>query len=185
MDTVKSNNEYIFVRSQSELEVWLAKHYDRDESIWLHYYKQSLQKSDLTYSKIVDSLLCYGWIDSLPRKVNDEVTSIRISPRNPKSNWSNVNKQKIKILTKENRMQKSGLAMVTLAKKTGTWNALIEVDNLKLPEDFKVTLTKENLHKVWELKSRSWKRGRLESLFNLKSEAARVRKIKTILNELK
>lgn len=179
------DHEELHVTNLADLEDWLEHHHDQKESVWLVYYKPTNPKGDVTYSKLVDSLLCFGWVDSMTRKVDDDRTSIRISPRNPKSNWSRVNKQKIATLQKAGRMRPSGKALVALAKKTGTWDALNDVENLVIPPELGKALRKAKLTEAWHAKSRTWKRGWLEKLLNAKKPETRLKRIDEILQALK
>jgi len=122
-------------------------------------------------------LLCYGWIDSLPRKVNENYTSIRISPRNLKSNWSKINKDKIYILEAKKLIHPNGLKLIEIAKQNGAWSALNEVENLVLPKDLEEYLVQNNLIKSWNIKPNSFKRGFLEQLLNSKSQETRRKKL--------
>lgn len=167
-----------------DLRAWLAKNHARTESVWLIYYKPATGIGDITYAGLVDELLCYGWIDSLPRKIDGKRTSIRISPRNPKSNWSKVNKEKVARLTTEGRMRAPGMRVVALAKKTGVWDALNDVENLVVPVELRSALHANKLIRVWEGISRTRKRGWLERLFNAKSDATRQKRIDEIVNDL-
>lgn len=173
------------IKSLTALEKWLEKNFDRHQSIWLVYPKPSTGLSDVSYTKLVDVLLCYGWVDSLPRKVDETWTSIRISPRNPKSNWSKINKDKIKRLEKEGKLKPPGKKLIQIAKKYGTWDALNAVEKLILPDDFKKALNTAKLLAKWEEKSHTFKRGYLEQLFNSKKQETRDKKILKIIQELK
>jgi uncharacterized protein YdeI (YjbR/CyaY-like superfamily) len=164
------------IHSLSELQSWLESNCETAGSIWLIFPKKTAG-TDFAWSEIVDVLLCYGWIDSVGRKVDDRYTSLRISPRNPKSNWSKVNKNKIARLELKGLLHHNGKKMVDLAKETGTWTALVDVDNLVLPKDFEEYLTAQNLMEKWNLKSKSFKRGFLETLLNSKRPESRLRKI--------
>jgi uncharacterized protein YdeI (YjbR/CyaY-like superfamily) len=104
------------INNLEELENWLEKNYNQKESIWLIYPKKS-KETLFGWSQVVDVLVCYGWIDSLPRKVDDYWTSLRISPRNPKSNWSRINKEKITRLQTQKKLHVGGLTVVDMAKK--------------------------------------------------------------------
>lgn len=179
-----NNNDQLQVKTLKQIQAWLDKNHGRSESVWLVYPKPTSGIGDITMTELIDVLLCYGWIDSLPRKVDDTWTSIRISPRNQKSNWSRVNKDKIKRLEKAGRMKTPGKEMVQLAKQTGTWYALNDVENLVLPPDLKKALQKKRLKKVWDDKSRRFKRGLLEQLFNSKKQETRDKKIAQILSML-
>ncbi len=176
--------EEVLCKNKKDLWNWLQKNHKENKSIWLVYYKPSLKLGDLAKQTIVDYCLCFGWVDSVVGKVDDTKTKIRISPRNPKSKWSRVNKENIKRLVKERKMQPSGLAVVASAKKTGMWDALNEVENLILPRDLRIVLRKLKLEEKWEALSRSNKRMYLETLLNSKKEATREKNIKKVLDVL-
>jgi uncharacterized protein YdeI (YjbR/CyaY-like superfamily) len=111
----------VFVKNKKELWDWLKINHKQKESVWLVHFKFASGKTDLTRDDLVDYLLCFGWIDSLPGKVDELRTKIRISPRNPKSSWSRINLEKVKRLIKENEMQKSGLDVIAIAKANGSF----------------------------------------------------------------
>jgi uncharacterized protein YdeI (YjbR/CyaY-like superfamily) len=164
------------IHSLSELQSWLESNCETSASIWLIFLKKTAGV-DFAWSEIVDVLLCYGWIDSLPRKVDEQYTSIRISPRNLKSNWSKINKDKIGRLEVLGLIHINGQKMVEFAKQTGTWTALDDVDNLILPKDLEAYLGTNNLTEKWNAKGRSFKRGFLETLLNSKRTETRLKKV--------
>lgn len=175
----------IFVKNLIDLENWLKENYNNSESVWLVHYKFSSGFTDLNRKDLVDLLLCYGWIDSLPGKISETKTKILISPRNPKSSWSKINKDSVLRLLKEGKMKKSGIEVVKLAKENGSWNRLNEVDKLTVPEDMKEYMEKHELFHLWDKVSASKKRGILESLLNRKSEDSRDKYLKDIFESLK
>lgn len=77
---------------------------------------------------MVDELLCFGWIDSLPRKLDDERSMNWISPRKAKSAWSKINKEKIEKLSSERRLTPTAIAQIVQAKKQRTWDKLSEIE---------------------------------------------------------
>jgi len=162
-----------------DLKNWLEKNYGSKDSVWLVFPKKSAG-SLFAWTEIVDVLLCYGWIDSLPRKVDEKYTSIRISPRSPKSNWSKINKDKVALLQSKNLIHPNGFKVIEIAKQNGTWSALDEVENLFLPKDFEEYLSQNNLLEIWNSKARSFKRGFLEQLLNTKKPESRIKKILTL-----
>ena len=167
------------IHNIKDLRGWLQKNHTINESVWLEYKKQSAG-NDFGWSEIVDELLCWGWIDSLPRKVDDIWTSIRISSRNPKSRWSKINKDKIRVLEEQGRIQPSGYAIIDIAKSNGAWNALDDVENLILPNDFESYLREHNLMKIWEQKPKSFKRGFLEQLLDAKKPETREKRFRSL-----
>lgn len=136
----------VFVENKKALWTWLKKNNAQKETVWLMHYKFASGKTDLTREVLVDYLLCFGWIDSVPGKVDEYRTKIRISPRKPNSVWSHINKEKIEKLVKAKLMQKSGLKMVDIAKEKGTWDkAYLPQSKMTVPDDFlKLLKKKEN-----------------------------------------
>ena len=90
--------EQVSVTTVTELAAWLSDNYRQSTSVWLITYKKHVEAKYIAYSDIVDELLCYGWIDSLPRKLDNDRSMILISPRKSSSAWSAVNKKKICLL---------------------------------------------------------------------------------------
>lgn len=123
-------NEYdeILIESKADLRDWLFNNYEQKESVWLIKWKKDSGNPYVSYDDIVDELICFGWVDSLPRKLDEKKSMLLISPRNPKSNWSAVNKKRVEKLIEEERMMASGLKLVALAKKNGAWDFLNDVE---------------------------------------------------------
>ncbi len=123
------------VKSRKELRAWLRVHHKQSESIWLVTYKKSTPELHVSYDEIVEEALCFGWIDSLPRKLDEKRTMLRLSPRKPKSAWSKINKDRVKKLIAQKRMTKAGLLVIEAARKSGTWDVLNAVEAATLPKD--------------------------------------------------
>ncbi|MEM7550990.1 MAG: YdeI/OmpD-associated family protein [Bacteroidota bacterium] len=132
----------------------------------------------MTYDEAVDEALCFGWVDSKPNKRDYESYYQFFSPRNPKSNWSRVNKEKVERLLSENRMAPSGLKMVEKAKENGSWDALNDVENLIPPKEME-KLLKQNpkAENHWNAFPKSVKRGILEWIFNAKRQETKMKRI--------
>ncbi len=93
---------------------WLAKNHVKKE-IWLVYYKKASGRQRIPYNDAVDEALCFGWIDSIVKKVDDEKYAQRFSPRRRTSRLSQLNKERIRKLIAEKRMTRAGLAAVAHA----------------------------------------------------------------------
>ena len=100
----------IFFRSAAEWRAWLAAHRDHTDEVLVGYYKRATNKPSLTWSESVDEALCFGWIDGIRRRVDDDRYTIRFTPRRPGSTWSAVNLRKIETLAAKRLMQPAGLA---------------------------------------------------------------------------
>lgn len=168
----------IQAESSAAWRAWLEEHHRSEKSVWLIIYRKESANPSVYYPEAVDEALCFGWIDSKANK-RDAVSYYQIfTKRNPKSNWSKVNKDKVERLMAEGRMHASGLEMVELAKKSGTWSALNEVDNVLLPDDLKALFAQNNTAwEHWEKFSRSSIRGILEWILNAKKPETRQKRI--------
>lgn len=127
--------ERVTVASRAELRAWLAANHDRDEAIWLVTFKKGGGRPHVPWSDVVDEALCFGWIDSLPRKLDAERTMLLLSPRRPGSRWSRINRDKVERLTAAGLMTPAGAA-----KADGSWQALDTVDALLVPDDLAAAL---------------------------------------------
>jgi uncharacterized protein YdeI (YjbR/CyaY-like superfamily) len=177
-------NQFVECKTRQDLWDWLSKNHSQKTSVWLIYFKKSSGVGDLNYDKIVDTLLCWGWIDSLPRKVDENRSSIRISPRNPKSNWSKVNKDKVARLIEQNQIQPAGLTSIKTAQENGCWTALDDVENLICPLDMLEFMEQNDLVDKWEKQGRSYMRGFLEFLLNSKRAETRQKKFSELKSYL-
>lgn len=177
MDVYK-NIEVVIAKNSAEWRAWLDQNHKYKNGVWLIIYKKASDVASIYYPKAVDDALCYGWIDSKPNKRDDISFYQYFSPRNPKSNWSNVNKEKVQRLTQKGLMAPAGLKMVNLAKKNGTWDALNDVEKLIIPPDlFALFENNQNAFNHWNNFPDSVKRGILEWIFNAKRPATRVKRI--------
>ena len=169
----------LLVESAEMLRDWLEENHNKSDSIWLVKWKKDSGKPYISYEEIVDVLLCFGWIDSLPRKLNEEKSMLRISPRNPKSNWSATNKAKVEALMNEGKMAPSGIRAVNKAKENGTWDFLNDVEELTVPPDLKKELTKyDKAEYYFNRFPPSSKRGILEWIKTSKKETTREKRIR-------
>ena len=136
-----AEKDALYIRSLRQWHQWLQNNHTQQTGVWvLHDTKEA---RTMTYEQMRDEALCFGWIDSAVRRSKIPNTSlIYMSPRKPKSNWSKVNKTVVARLMKEKRMQPSGMAMVKLAKRTGTWTALDDVEKGVVPKDLAAALKK-------------------------------------------
>ncbi|WP_296705588.1 YdeI family protein [Algoriphagus sp.] len=165
-------------KSREDWRKWLKKNHSTEKSVWLIIYKKESGIPSIYYPEAVDEALCFGWIDSKPNKRDRDSYYQFFSKRNPKSNWSKVNKEKIAKLIEKGLMQPAGLEMIEIAKENGTWTALDEVENLIVPDDLqKLFLNNDRAFENWENFPRSSKRGILEWIFNAKKPETRLKRI--------
>ncbi len=123
--------------SKKDWRNWLQKNHLTEESIWLIYRKKKAPNPNLNWSEAVDEALCFGWIDSTARSIDDETYMQYFCKRKPKSNWSKINKDKVKVLIEKELMMEAGFHSIKIAKENGSWSFLDEVEALIVPEDLK------------------------------------------------
>jgi uncharacterized protein YdeI (YjbR/CyaY-like superfamily) len=107
MPSLSRKDVRIFPTAAS-FRAWLEAHHASAPEQWIGYYKKGVPKNSMTYAESVDEALCFGWIDGLTRRIDDEVYAIRFTPRRRTSNWSAVNLAKVAELTKAGRMHPAG-----------------------------------------------------------------------------
>jgi uncharacterized protein YdeI (YjbR/CyaY-like superfamily) len=164
--------------SRAEWRAWLEANHVRAEGVWLVMPKKGAGLEGVTLSDAVDEALCFGWVDSLPRKLDERRSMLLISPRKAGSNWSAVNKAKIARMIAAGRMHAAGTAKVEAAKADGTWVALDRVEALEVPEDLAAAFANMPPSATnWEAFPRSAKRGILEWILNARTPATRARRI--------
>jgi len=100
----------IHFASPEEFRAWLEQHHETEKEVFVGYWKRATGKPSLTWSQAVDEALCYGWIDGVLRRVDDERHVQRFTPRKPAGNWSAVNIAKVERLRAEGRMRPAGEA---------------------------------------------------------------------------
>jgi len=141
----------IYVKNKNEWRKWLSENHVKEEKgIWLVFYKKSSGQPTLEYEKTVEEALCFGWIDSIIKKVDNEKYVRKFTPRKIISQWSELNKKRVAKLIKEKRMTKHGLAKIEAAKKSGLWNKNNRPEiNFEMPKELKNAFAKSKKARVF------------------------------------
>lgn len=108
-------------KSRAEFRKWLEKNHDKQKELWILFYKVHTKKKSLRYAEAVEESLCFGWIDGIVKRIDGEKHAQRYTPRNPKSIWSRVNKERAEKMIELGKMTQSGLTKIKEAKKSGWW----------------------------------------------------------------
>lgn len=131
----EEEQELYYPASQAEWRTWLAENHQSKDAVWLLYYKKKSKIPSLSWSEAVDEALCFGWIDSTKKTVDEDRYKQLFTKRKAKSSWSKINKDKIKQLSQTGKLMQAGLDCVEIAKQNGMWTLLDEVEQLIIPED--------------------------------------------------
>ena len=147
--------------------------------MWLVTYKAATGRARLAYEDSIPDALCYGWIDSVNKPLDDERTGLLFTPRRPGSGWSRTNKVRIALLLKEGRMQPAGLAKIAAAKRDGSWTLLDSVEAMQVPNDLRRALGVAGLRR-FEALTPGRKKEHLRMLVTAKRPETRAKRVADI-----
>lgn len=162
----------------ADWHAWLAANHTRAEGVWLITYKKAAGKPTLSYEESVEEALCFGWIDSIARKLDEERSMLYFAPRKAGSGWSRPNKTRIERLMADGRMAPAGLAKIEAAKADGSWTLLDAVENLEVPDDLAAEFARyPDARANFDAFPRSARRGILEWIVQAKRPETRAKRV--------
>jgi uncharacterized protein YdeI (YjbR/CyaY-like superfamily) len=171
-------------KSTAEWRRWLHDHHDTSKGVWLVEYKAATGKARLGYETSISEALCYGWVDSLNKPLDDERTAMLFTPRKVGSGWARTNKERVARLIKEGRMQPAGLAKILAAKRDGSWTLLDGVESLEVPDDLRTALGAAGL-KSFEALTPGRKKEHLRALVSAKKPETRAKRVSEIVRAIR
>ena len=168
----------IHATTRQEWRKWLEENCEKEKSVWLIIYHKNCDIESIYYDEAVEEAICFGWIDSVAHKRNEESKYQFFSQRKPKSNWSKANRERAEKMTEQGLMTSSGQKLIDLAKETGTWEALVDVQNSIIPDDLQNQLNTNPIAlKNFLAFPPSSKRIILEWILNAKKDETRQKRI--------
>ena len=133
---MKPERPELYFPRDVEWRQWLDQYHQQyTNGVYLIFYKLETAIPSMRWEEAVKVALCYGWIDSTVKSLGNGKRRQYFCKRNPKSNWSKLNKSYIEELDTQGLIHRSGWEAINLAKKTGTWNAMDDVENGVIPEE--------------------------------------------------
>lgn len=133
--------EIVLFADHGELEAWLEENGGESEGIWLKIAKKGAPVPSITYDEAVELALCFGWIDSQKRGLDETHFLQRFTPRRPRGRWSKINREKAEALEASGSLRPAGAAEVAAAKADGRWEAAYEgARTAKVPDDLQAAL---------------------------------------------
>ncbi|MBX9257008.1 YdeI/OmpD-associated family protein [Desmonostoc muscorum CCALA 125] len=181
----KLNNEFptFCPNSREEWRQWLETNHHTSSGVWLIYYKVKSGKPSVRYSEAVKEALCFGWIDSKVKSLDEERYMQIFTPRKLKSVWSKLNKQYIEELIEQGLIAKAGLEKIAVAKQNGSWNSLDAIEALIIPLDLRQALeANKNAKDYFEAFSNSSKKNILFWIESAKRPETRLKRIEQTVN---
>ena len=127
--------------SDADWEAWLDQHHADSDGVWIKIAKKSSGIPTVAYPEVLDTALCFGWIDGQRKALDERYFLQRFTPRRARSKWSKINRDKVTALTEAERMRPAGLAEVERAKADGRWDAAYDGQaRMTVPDDLQAEL---------------------------------------------
>ncbi|MGL2965761.1 YdeI/OmpD-associated family protein [Flavobacterium sp. XGLA_31] len=136
------DKEHLYFKNAAEWREWLHDNHHVSKGVYLIFYRVDSQYESMRWEEAVQVAICYGWIDSTVKRLDDERRKQMFTPRKDKSVWSKLNKTYIEKLIAEDLMHESGLRKIEIAKQNGSWESLDHVEDLVVPKDLEVEFLK-------------------------------------------
>ena len=164
------------------LREWLAANHATATEAWFGYYRKGTGKSSVTYPEAVDQALCFGWIDGITYRIDDEVTANRFTPRRKGSYWSAVNIGKVERLEAAGLMEPAGLAAFEARDASAQARYSYENRPADLPEPMLARLrTNPTALEYWERQTASYRRTAAFWVTSAKQRATRDRRLEQLI----
>ena len=176
--------ERVEVTSRAQWRAWLASNHTRTEGIWLVLYKKHCADRHVRWPDAVKEALCFGWIDSRTRRVDDDRTMLLFSPRRPTSMWSSVNKRHVEQLEAAGLIEPPGQRLIDAARADGSWTFLDDVEALVVPKDLAARLAAAGVRAAWDGSRASDRKRALYHVKTAKRAETRAARIESILARL-
>ncbi len=174
------------VKSRMEWREWLEHNYSNRDEVWLVIYKKDSGKQTITKIEALDDAICFGWIDSLVKGIDDEKYMQKFTPRKPDSQWSEVNKKRVSKLEEAGLIEAPGQVLIDHARATGEWDVI-----RTSPNQFEISRVLASaleasigLRNKWDKLPPSHRQQYLGWIAQAKRETTRQNRIKKCINML-
>ncbi len=175
-------SKMLYVTSREAWRTWLAKHHQSESAVWLVYYKKQTGRPRIPYDDAVEEALCFGWIDSIVKRIDDAKFAQKFTPRKDCTKWSALNKRRVRKLIREGRMTEAGLAKIELVALGDEPQAKPGKRKLVLPRFVRQALLANQ--RAWEHFQNlapSYRRLYIAWIMDAKKEETRTRRLKEAL----
>jgi uncharacterized protein YdeI (YjbR/CyaY-like superfamily) len=172
--------------SLSDWRNWLAQNHDREQEVWLVYFKPGSGRTNLDYESSVEEALCFGWIDSLIQSIDEEKYARKFNPRRLDSKWSETNKRRVLKVIRAGRMTPAGMAKVTFeVSKVDPSKPKPKRPPVKMPEKVERALkSRRGLWEAFQKISPSYRRNYILWLSDAKKPETFEKRFKLLIDEV-
>jgi len=173
----------VFFKNEEEFRNWLDENHQSATELWVGFYRKETGKPSMTWSESVDQALCFGWIDGIRKKVDDQRYTIRFTPRKQGSNWSRINIAKVEVMIKQGLMKPAGILAFNQRKdeKSGVYSFENEIK--ELPEEYALIFRKNQT--AWEFFSAqppSYRKTMTHWILSAKQEATKMKRLENLIS---
>lgn len=173
-----------FFSSPEEFRAWLEEHHESATELWMGLWKKHVPDRGLTWEQAVPEALCFGWIDSVAQRIDEDAVRQRWTPRKKSSNWSTVNLALVEQLTAEGRMRPAGLAAHERRRPERSGVYAYETRELPLPEAYAARLAADpRAAAFWAAATKSYRKVAANWVLTAKREETRERRIAQLVQD--
>lgn len=175
----------LYVTNRDEWRAWLTANHQSAIEVWLIFYKKHTGRPRISYDHAVEEALCFGWIDSIVKTMDDDRFAQRFTPRRDASRWSALNKRRVQKLIREGRMTEAGLTKVDSATRSGKPRAKSSAEDTDIPRVVKQALmANAKAWKNFQSLTSSRRAAYLRLITDAKKEDTRERRIREVISRL-
>jgi uncharacterized protein YdeI (YjbR/CyaY-like superfamily) len=178
--------EDLYVTEREQWRAWLEKNYSTAKEVWLVYYKAHTGKPSIPYGDSVEEALCFGWIDGIIKKLDDERFGRKFMPRKIKSKWAESNKKRAEKMIRQRKMTEAGMVRIREAKESGEWSTVrVRSKELMIPLFFEEALAKnKKALEYFNNLAPSYKRNFVGWVSDAKQEKTRMKRLAEVISLL-
>ncbi|GGB15450.1 hypothetical protein GCM10011492_01430 [Flexivirga endophytica] len=173
-----------FFADAAEFGAWLAAHHDTETELWMGLAKKHVADRGLTWADAVPEALCWGWIDSVAQRIDDDFVRQRWTPRKRTSHWSKVNLELVERLRGEGRMQPAGLAIWEARRREAAPYTHEREGPLELPPAYAAQLAASPAATAfWQVTTNSYRRVCVNWVLSAKQQTTRDRRMAQLVGD--
>lgn len=174
--------ERVHLETRAEWRAWLAEHHADSRGVNLVSWRTPTGRPAVGYEESACEALCFGWVDSVGRRLDDERSTLYFSPRKPRSGWARTNKARVEQLRAEGLMTEAGERAIDEAVANGAWTLLDDVENGVEPDDLRAALDAEpDARRRWDAFPPSARKAMLEWLVQARTTPTRDRRLAAVV----
>ena len=174
----------LFFNSQQELRKWFQENYLKEDEAWIGFYNKKSIKQSITWTQLVDEELCFGWIDGIRKKIDDESYCNRITPRRKRSNWSDINIKRIEALIELDLVTEQGKHVFHTRDLTKQKSASFEQEKVEFsPKHIKQFKSNKTAWKFFEMQTNTYKKQGTWHVISAKQEITQQKRLEILIND--